>query len=254
MKILLVDNEKKFRDTLRKLLELYCPEVTILGEANGVATGLAAIERYQPELVFLDVQMDDGTGLDLLRKIPGRNFEVVFTTAFDQFALDAIKLSALDYLLKPIDPDELMNSIDKANKSLAKQAQRLRYTQLEALLQNMEQSSRNSPKKIVLKDAENVYLVDINDIIRCEASGSYTQFHLTNNRKIMVSKNLREYENTLKAHGFYRSHHSHLFNIHQLDRYDKSIGGSLIMKDGSLVPVSVRRKEPLLKLLTAFYQ
>ena len=91
MKILLVDNEKKFRDTLRKLLELYCPEVTIMGEANGVATGLAAIERYQPELVFLDVQMDDGTGLDLLRKIPERNFEVVFTTAFDQFALDAIK-------------------------------------------------------------------------------------------------------------------------------------------------------------------
>ncbi len=254
MNVVIIDNEKKFRDTLRSLLDLYCPNLNIIGEAIGVKSGLELIAKKKPALVFLDVQMDDGTGLDLLRQIPQRNFEVIFTTAFDQFALDAIKLSALDYLLKPIDPDDLVSAIEKAIISLEKQANQLRYTQLQALLQNMGQSSDNSPKKIVLKDADNVYLVEIKEIIRCEASGSYTQFHLTNNRKIMVSKNLREYENTLKPHGFYRSHHSHLFNIHQLDRYDKSQGGSLVMKDNSHVPVSVRRKEPLLRLLTEFYK
>ena len=252
MNVVIIDNESKFRNTLKGLLDLYCPAVQIIGEAHGVQSGQALIKKLNPQMVFLDIQMDDGTGLDLLRLFGERNFEVVFTTAYDEFALDAIKLSALDYLLKPIDPEELCAAVEKAKISLARQENQLHYTQLKALLQNVG-SNNNTTKKIVLKDVENVYLVDIDEIIRCEAAGSYTQFHLTQTRKIVVSKNLREYENTLKPHGFYRSHHSHLFNIHQLERYDKSLGGSLIMKDGSQIPVSVRRKEPLLRLLHEFY-
>ena len=252
MNVVIIDNESKFRETLKNLLDLYCPTVQVMGEAHGVESGVALIEKLQPQLVFLDIQMDDGTGLDLLNAIPDRAFEVIFITAYDEFALDAIKLSALDYLLKPIDPDELICAINKAKASLSRQENQLHYAQLKALLQNVGSDGKNK-KKIVLKDVENVYLVEISEIIRCEAAGSYTQFHLTETRKIMVSKNLREYENTLKPYGFYRSHHSHLFNIHQLDRYDKSLGGSLVMKDGSQIPVSVRRKEPLLRLLTEFY-
>ena len=252
MNVVIIDNESKFRSTLRSLLDLYCPTVQVVGEAHGVESGVTAISRYQPQLIFLDIQMDDGTGLDLLNRLPDRDFEVIFTTAFDEFALDAIKLSALDYLLKPIDPDELIGAIDKAKVSLSKQENQLHYAQLKALLQNVNANGKTN-KKIVLRDVENVYLIEVNEIVRCEAAGSYTKFHLSQNRKIMISKNLREYENTLKPYGFYRSHHSHLFNIHQLDRYDKSLGGCLIMKDGSQIPVSVRRKEPLLRLLTEFY-
>lgn len=252
MNVVIIDNESKFRDTLKGLLDLYCPTIRIIGEAHGVHSGQQIINKVNPHLVFLDIQMDDGTGLDLLRLFPQRNFEVIFTTAYDEFALDAIKLSALDYLLKPLDPDELCAATEKAKASIAQQENQLHYTQLKALLQNVGSNNSNN-KKIVLKDVDNVYLVEINEIVRCEAAGSYTQFHLTETRKIVVSKNLREYENTLKPYGFYRSHHSHLFNIHQLDRYDKSLGGSLIMKDGSHIPVSVRRKEPLLRLLTEFY-
>ena len=243
----LIDNEKNARSNLRALLTTFCPEVELLGEGEGVTHGLHILAETQPQLVFLDVQMDDGTGMDLLDQLPNRDFEVIFTTAYDQFALQAIKLSALDYLLKPIDPEELQAAVAKAQKRIAEKSQLDPSLQFEALQHNYRQA--DSPQKLVLKDAENLYLVQLDEIIRCEATGSYTQFFLQGGRKIVVSSNLRSYEKQLKPFGFYRPHHSHLFNFTHLDHYEKGSGGFLVMKDGSRVPVSVRRKEAVLGLL-----
>lgn len=242
MQTLIIDNEAVFRKSLRKLLDLFCPAVNILGEADGVASGYELTQSQEAQLVFLDINMDDGTGLDLLRKIPERKFEVIFTTAHDQYALDALKLSALDYLLKPIDPEELQSAVFKAKQRLTQ------YSTQQEVQHNFHFPS--SHKKLVLKDAENFYLVDTQEIIRCEATGSYTQFFLTDHRKMVISNNLRTYEDLLGPFGFFRSHHSHLFSLHHLSHYEKGQGGQLIMKDGSRVPVSVRRKEQLLKMLS----
>lgn len=252
MKVVLIDDEQPFREGLKTLLALYCPQLDILGEAYGVQTGLDLIAKQNPQLVFLDVQMQDGTGLDLLRQIGDRSFEVIFTTAFDHFAMEAIKLSALDYLLKPVDPEELLAAVDKAEINLGKKNKEEKLTQMEAVFQNFLHPQ--APKKLVLKDAENIYLVEVPNIVRCEAAGSYTRFHLIDGKEILVSNNLREYENLLKPHDFYRPHHSHLFNLHQLDRYEKSQGGFLVMKDGSKVPVSVRRKDQILQLFATYWE
>ncbi|MEM6631050.1 MAG: LytTR family DNA-binding domain-containing protein [Bacteroidota bacterium] len=243
----LIDNEKNARSNLRALLHTFCPDVQLIGEGTGVACGLELLAETQAQLVFLDVQMDDGTGMDLLAQIPDRHFEVIFTTAYDQFALQAIKLSALDYLLKPIDPEELQAAVAKAQVRISEKAQLDPSLQLEALRHNLRHTAED--QKLVLKDAEKLYLVQLDEIIRCEATGSYTQFFLQGDRKIVVSSNLRSYEKQLKPFGFYRSHHSHLFNFAHLDHYEKGSGGFLVMKDGSRVPVSVRRKEAVLGLL-----
>ena len=245
---LVIDNEYNARSNLKALLGAFCPGVSIVGEADGVASGLEAIERLHPQLLFLDVQMDDGTGIDLLNKISERNFEVIFTTAYDQFALQAIKLSALDYLLKPIDPTELQQAVEKAQQRIAEKADIDPNLQWEALQYNF--AAQEEAQKLVLKDAENVYLVSIQNIIRCEATGSYTNFYLVPGKKIVVSNNLREYEKKLKPFGFYRSHHSHLFNFHHLSHYEKGQGGFLVMSDGNKIPVSVRRKEAILGLIS----
>ncbi|MEZ5042372.1 MAG: LytTR family DNA-binding domain-containing protein [Saprospiraceae bacterium] len=252
MKVVLIDDEQPFREGLKTLLDLYCPQLEVLGEANGVQTGLDLIAKQNPQLVFLDVQMQDGTGLDLLRQIGSRTFEVIFTTAFDHFAMEAIKLSALDYLLKPVDPEELLLAVEKAEINLHKKNKAEKLTQMEAVFQNFLHPQ--APKKLVLKDAENIYLVEVPDIVRCEAAGSYTRFHFIDGKEILVSNNLREYENLLKPHDFYRPHHSHLFNLHQLDRFEKSQGGFLVMKDGSKVPVSVRRKDQILQLFANYWE
>ncbi len=252
MKVVLIDDERPFRDGLRTLIEMYCPQLEILGEAEGVASGKALIAQHQPQLVFLDVQMQDGTGLDLLRQLEERPFEVIFTTAFDRFALEAIKLSALDYLLKPIDPEELILAVEKAESNLHQQEEGQKWSQMQAVFQNFLQPQ--APKKLVLKDAENIYIVEVPEIIRCEAAGSYTRFHFVDGKEILVSNNLREYEKLLKPHDFFRPHHSHLFNLHQLDRFEKSQGGFLVMKDGSKVPVSVRRKDQILRLFSTHWE
>ncbi len=245
---LIVDNEYNARNNLKALLQAFCQEVKVIGEADGVQTGIESINQYQPQLLFLDVQMNDGTGMDLLNQLTKRSFEVIFTTAYDQFALQAIKLSALDYLLKPIDPMELQESVAKAHKRLHEKAQLDPDLQWEALQHNYQ--TAHHQQKLVLKDAENLYLVNIQEIVRCEATGSYTNFFLQDGKKIVVSNNLREYEKKLKLYGFYRSHHSHLFNFHHIDHYEKGQGGFLIMDDGSKIPVSVRRKEAILGLLS----
>ncbi|MCB0836973.1 MAG: response regulator transcription factor [Bacteroidetes bacterium] len=245
MKLVLIDNESSIHEVLRNMLSLYCPRVQIIGEAFGVAEGLALLSDTQPDCVFLDVEMDDGTGMDLLKQVSDRDFEVVFITAYDHYALDAFRFSALDFLLKPIDPDELMRAVEKVEKTVSKS----RLSERISILENNLQTISSDSQKIVLKDTESIHILKISQILYCQAEGSYTHFHIDDGRNILVSRNLKEYEKLLKPHRFFRSHHSYLVNINQIIRFDRSEGGILVMTNKAHLPVSNRRKDQLMDIL-----
>lgn len=245
MKVLIIDNEAPIRAGLRMQLETYVPEMEDLQEATGVATGLIAIETYQPDIVFLDVEMDDGTGLDLLKKLGSYNFQLIFITAHNKYAVDAFKFSAIDFLLKPIDIDDLMTSVGKAVQQLKNRDLK---EQIQVLNESMNKISMEH-KKIVLKDKDSIYFVKVNDIIRCHAEGPYTEFFISGGQRIIISKNLKEYEEMLEPFGFIRAHHSHLINIRKITRFDKTDGCTLIMENNDEVPVSQRKKEHLLEII-----
>jgi two-component system LytT family response regulator len=187
--------------------------------------------------------MPDGTGFDVLNSIQTKNFEVIFITAYQEYAIKAIKFSALDYILKPIDSEELHSSIITAIDSLEFKREE---TQFIALENNMQSNNR---RKLVLKTQECVYVVDLNEIIRCEADKNYTFFYLNSGKKILVSRTLKDYETMLNGYGFFRIQQSHLINLEYLDRYDKQQGGAVIMKDGTAVPLSPAKKDQFFKLL-----
>ncbi|MEM7658579.1 MAG: LytTR family DNA-binding domain-containing protein [Bacteroidota bacterium] len=245
MRTLIIDNEPALIRGLEQLLTHYCPGVELIGTANGVATGKAAIQELQPDLVFLDVEMDDGTGMDLMEQLPQRDFQLVFVTAYDHYALDAFKFSAIDYLLKPVDPDELLEAVRRAEDRSAQDGMQ---AQLSVLLANMTQPNQKE-KKIVLSDAENLHIVSVVEIVRCLAEGAYTRFFLQQGEEILVSKNLKAYEQLLADYGFFRPHHSHLINLSYIKRFSKADGGMLIMQDESQLPVASRRKAMLLERL-----
>lgn len=246
MRAIIIDNESAIVTGLKKMLDLFCSEVSIVGVADGVSNGLELIANTQPDLVFLDVEMGDGTGMDLLKKVGARSFQVIFITAYDHYAIDAFRFSAVDFLLKPIDPEELMRAVKKVQDLHQKNQLQ---TQLEVLLANLSTTTQ-ADKKIVLKDAESIHVLRIEEIIRCGAEGSYTRFSLSDGREILVSRNLKEYEKLLDSFGFFRAHHSHLVNLQHIRRFDKSDGGTIVMTDKSSLPVSSRRKEALLKHLS----
>ena len=245
MKLVLIDNEPAIHEVLRNMLSLYCPEVSIVGEAYGVEEGIALLNEVETDCVFLDVEMNDGTGMDLLSGLSERNFEVVFITAYDHYAIDAFRFSALDFLLKPVDPDDLVKAVEKAKNAVSKTNL---HDRLEVLENNLGKLT-DGFQKIVLKDAESIHIIKITEIVHCQAEGSYTRFFIIDGRSILVSKNLKEYEKMLKSHGFFRSHHSHLVNINHIIRFDRSEGGSLIMANDSSLPVSSRRRDQLMTIL-----
>ncbi len=244
IKTIIIDDEDKARDTIKNMLKAYCPEVEVIGTAGSVKEGKKVLNKEKPELVFLDIKMGDGTGFDLLRKLGKVDFFIIFVTAFEEFAIRAIKFSALDYILKPIDPDELIAAVEKAQEIIAKDSMELR---LDALYDNLDMFATNS-KKIVLKTTGSVHLVNLKDIVRCESEKNYTHFFTIEDEKITVSKTLKEFNDLLNDYSFYRVHQSHLVNLEHVKRYEKQDGGFLIMDDNSSVPVSFRKKEDLMKL------
>ena len=228
MKVLIIDNEAPIRAGLRLQLETFFPEMDALQEATGVAT-----------------EMDDGTGIDLMKKIGSYNFQLIFITAHNKYAVDAFKFSAIDFLLKPIDTDDLLTSLEKATSNLKNKNLK---EQIQVLNESMNAISLEQ-KKIVLKDKDSIYFVKVNEIIRCHAEGPYTEFYTTNGQKITISKNLKEYEEMLEPFGFIRAHHSHLINIRKIIRFDKTDGCNLIMENNDEVPVSQRKKEHLMEII-----
>lgn len=245
MKAILIDDEISNLENLRTLLEKHCPQVTIMATAQNVNDAVNAIEKYLPHLVFLDIQMGEQTGFDVLKLLPKRNFEVIFVTAYDQYGIQAVKFAALDYLLKPIDIDELLNAVNKAEQKLATQIQNV---QLDFLLQQIKKPE-TTVSKIALPMQSEIRYVALSEIIRCEADNSYTFFFLANGEKILVSKSLKEYADLLTPNGFLRTHQSHLVNPKYVKSWLKEDGGILLLTTGEKIPVSKPNKETVKQAL-----
>lgn len=245
IKAVIVEDEAKSRELLQALVTKHCSNVQVVATAANVKEGTDVIRKHSPDLIFLDISMPDGTGFDLLEYISPIKADIIFTTATDKYAIKAIKYSALDYLLKPIDTEELKSSVGKLEekKSKANTVENLAH-----LLQNLKQGN-DSYQKITLPTSTSYEIVFIKDIIRCEADGSYTTFHLTGKRKLMASASLKHYEDLLPPNEFMRVHHHHLININHVVRYLKMDGGYAVMSDASQIEISRRKKDEFLNVL-----
>jgi two-component system, LytTR family, response regulator len=243
IKTLIVDDEDNVREVMRKLLNEYCENVSVVAEANSVKSGINAIKKYNPDLVLLDIKMGDGTGFDLIDNIETINFKVIFVTAFEEYAVKAFKFSALDYILKPVDPDELIEAVKRTEEVMQHEMQ----LQLSAFSSNMENTDVPR-KKLVLKTLDNIFLVKLEDITYCESDGAYTKFHSFDQKEIMVSRSLKEYQEMLSDQGFFRVHKSFLINLSHILRFEKTDGGFVVLTNEDRVPVSSRKKDQLMSL------
>lgn len=245
---IIIDDEAHCTQRLERILkERFSDSLRLAGSFSTVEEGLAGIASLRPELVFLDVQIHDRTGFELLAQVKAVNFDVIFTTAYEKYALKAFKFSAVDYLLKPVDPGELAVAIGKVTERAAHREVTLR---LETLFHNLKRAAGTSPR-ISIPTLDGLIFLDTADIIRCQSSVNYTILHLKDGQKITVSRTLKEFEDLLSEHDFFRVHHSHLINLGYIKRYHKGKGGSLTMTDGVEVEVSTRRKAEFLKRLAA---
>ena len=247
LKAIIVDDEPYCCESLATLLERFCPEVKISAICNSGQESLSAIQEIKPHLVFLDIEMPYMNGFELLEKLPAIEFELVFTTSYDQYAIKAFRFSALDYLLKPVDREELQKAVKKVSGRMQSPIPQ----QLEILLQKINHTN-NSIQRIALPTMEGLQLVPINSIISCASEGNYTIFLLMDKQKIVVSRPLKEVEEMLTEHSFLRVHNSYLVNMNEINKYIKGEGGYLVMSDSSTVDVSRSKKEMLLKKLLPY--
>ncbi len=244
MRAVIIDDEQRARNYLKGIITDQFQNIDIVGEAEGVSSGFDLILKTDPDLLFLDVQMQDGTGFDILKKINRSKYNVIFVSAYDRFAITAIKFSAVDYLLKPVEVDDLAEALAKIeNAGKRNDVQQ----KLDLLLNNI-----NRIEKIALPSLNGIEFVKLIDIVRCESDNNYTTFYLRNKEKIVVSRTLKEYEDMLESKGFFRTHKSHIINLSYLKKYIKGEGGTVIMEDGSEVAVSRRRKEDFMEVLNNF--
>ncbi len=243
---IIVDDEELGRLTLRELLHEFCPDVNVLAACESVPSGIRAIERRQPQLVFLDVRMPRGSGFDLLQSLSKRDFEVIFTTAYDNYAIPAFRANALDYLLKPIDPAELQSSVRKFGQRSGRRAAFNGAGPVAA-----DRPYAHGIAQIALPTMEGYSVLRLEDILRCEAQGRYTIPHLTTGESPLFSVNIGEVEARLAGKGFYRVHHSHLINMRHVCRYVREGSACVIMSDGSRVNVARRKREEFINILAS---
>ncbi|OFX83416.1 MAG: DNA-binding response regulator [Bacteroidetes bacterium GWF2_33_16] len=239
----IVEDELASRETLTSYLQKYCHEVYLVAEADSVKTGLEIIKKHKPDIVFLDIEMPYGNAFDLLEQIENISFDVVFVTAYSNYAIKALNMSASYYILKPISIDELIKAVDKI-KSSRKEEELPIHSKI--LLENIQAVNKHN-HKIVLPQLNGFDVVKINDIIRCKANDNFTEFYLTNGTKKLISRTLKFYEDLLKDFDFVRVHKSHLINIQYVTKYMKGKGGQVEMTDGSVVDVSVNQKAAFLE-------
>lgn len=245
LKIAIVDDEQRTRKMIASIIQAEINDIEVIGEAENCSSAHQLIKIKKPDLVLLDINMPDGTAFNLLEKFDKIDFKIIFITAYEEFAVKAFKFSAIDYLLKPVDPDDLVNAIAKVAELYDLNNFQIK---LNTFLSNLKSSSKED-KRIVLRTAEALHVVNIQDIMHCESEKSYTQFFLSDGRKPIVSKTLKEFDDLLSPFGFFRSHQSHLINLNYLESYEKRDGGAAILKDKSVIPVSVRKKEELISIL-----
>jgi two-component system LytT family response regulator len=248
IKCVIIDDEKNNIANLNLLLQEYCPQIFIASVAVNIEEGKKIIEVYSPDLVFLDIQLTHGTGFDLLKQISNINFEVIFVTAYDAFAINAMRFSAVDYLLKPLNVSELQSAVIRAEQRINT---KLKNKQLDNLLDVLKNQNLKSGHRIALTTLKEIRLVPTNELIRCESSNTYTIFYLSNNEQIVVSKPMYEYENLLQGYGFFRCHQSHMINKFFIKSWVKDSGGYILMIDGKQVPIS-RDKKAVLKQFLEF--
>ncbi len=240
---ILVDDMPQALDVLQNDLNDLFPSIKILGRAESVVEAAKLLRKQQPDLLFLDIMLGDGTGFDLLEIIPGLNSGIIFTTAYEEHAIKAFRFAAVDYLLKPINPQELKQAVEKAKKQITGHKENIN------VLKETYMNPDKLPGKISLNTQEKIIIVEIKDIIRCEADANNTLFYLKNGKKIFVTRTLKQFENMLSGHNFYRPHQSHLINMDYIKEYMRNDGGYIIMKNGDTVPVSVRKRSEFVAML-----
>jgi two-component system, LytTR family, response regulator len=244
LRVVIIDDEDHIRDSLAKLLARHCPQVAVAGTANSVESGARAIREFNPDLVLLDIQLNDGTGFDLLQSFPSIDFKVIFVTAYDQYALQAFRFAAVDYILKPVNPEHLVAAVERAGQMVSDHFN----LQMDTLKENLKAISRQD-KKIILKTTDQIHLLDIKNIVTCESDSCYTTFHTLQGEHIMVAKTLKEYEEMLNGCGFFRVHKSYLINLAHIKRFDKQDGGHIVLTNDLKIPVASRKREEMLELL-----
>ncbi|HMS97683.1 MAG TPA: LytTR family DNA-binding domain-containing protein [Saprospiraceae bacterium] len=241
---LIIDDEEKGRLVLRQKLADHCPDVVVIGEAEGGENGKSMIESLRPDVVFLDIEMPGINGFEMLNKLNEKNFHLIFTTAYNQYAIKAIKFAAFDYLLKPIDIDELKAAISRIPNLKSPDVS----GQLEVLTLNSKKNIKNF-NKIAIPTLDGFSFFDLNELIHLDADSNYTLLHFTENRKILASRTLKEFEDQLEEERFIRLHNSHLVNVSFITRYIKGEGGQVVLANGKIIDVSRRKKADLMKML-----
>ncbi len=249
VKTLVIDDESAFIGNLESIASSYPDKLQIIGNARSVKEGLLKIDELEPELIFLDIQMADGTGFDLLEQCDRRDFKVIFVTAYDQYAIEAFRFSAVDYLLKPVVSTDFWEAVERATEEIEKSKTELR---LNVLIDNIHSLSTEN-KKIVLREVDFLHIVKLEDILWCVADGSYTHFHLVDGSKVIVSQHLKEYEEILDKNGFFRAHRSYLVNVNKITKFDKRNGGVIHLEGNISLPLSVRIKDKLLEVFTKLF-
>ena len=245
MRTLIVDDEPNARQVIRNILETYAEQVEIVGEADCVKAAVQQINTLKPQLVLLDINMPDGTGFDVIKACQAVPFKFIIVTAYEQFAIKAIRLSAIDYILKPINGQELLNALERVSDPLREEDAMVK---VDSFLRN----TRSNPdeRRIIFNTTEAIHAIRIHDIVRCESDRNYSTLFLQDGQKLMVSKTLKEISKMLSEYGFYRVHQSHLINLHYFERYDKQgLAGNVILSNRDKIPVSSRRKEGLMAII-----
>ncbi len=246
IKAIIIDDEAHARESLTNVIHQYCQEITVIGSGENVADAIALINRFSPDIVFLDIDLPNGNGFTLFEHITSPNFETIFTTAYEEYAIKAFRVAALDYLTKPIDFRQLIEAVERFR---TKQKVELKEQRIELLLENLS----NKPtefNKLVLPDYDGYTLIKVSDIIYCKADGSYTEIYLLNGKTITTSKLLKVVEELLPSQTFYRIHKSYVVNMNLIKRYNKSEGHQVLMENNTLLDVSDRNKKEFIERLT----
>jgi two-component system LytT family response regulator len=246
IRIVIAASERRTLNELNNIVKTCCPNIKIESLVEEIKDGVAAINEYEPDIVIVDTKLKDGSGFNLIRHFDKPDFKIIFLSSTIDYAITAIKFNAIDYILTPVDEEDITLAINKASE-IIRYEENLKQ---QALGESIEKL--NNSKKIVLNTSDQMYVVEVEDVIRIEAESNYSIFYFDNDRKIIVSKSIKEFEESLIEEGFHRIHKSHIFNINKMSHFDKSDGGFVVMTDGSRVPVASRKRDLLLKLFEEF--
>lgn len=242
IKAIVIENDNRTLDLIVKTIETYIPNVSIASQVSDLKSGISAINEHDPDLVLLDIKLQDGSGFELIDHFGKPDFKVIFLSSYADYAIKAIKYNAIDYLLKPVKEEDLAQAIKKAD-DLIRYEEKLQAKALGGSIENL-----NNNHRLILKSSDQVHLINTSDIIHIEADGNYSTFYLTDGRKILISRSTREYEEVLIDQGFHRIHKSHIININKMSYFDKVDGGTLVMCNGDQVPVASRKRDMLMEL------